>query len=285
MDVRHYSDGQAFWHEIAAPLCAQPVRNNVFAGVANRIRKETRKDIFRAGVFDGTALVLGALRLPPHRLSLAQAGLGLAGVNALVRHLVEAEIAVPGVFGEQHLAEQFAARWSIATGQMRQGPRPGGVQNLYEITKVAPPVNVPGAIRPARAGERDLILKWELAFAIDAGLPEAERGVDYVTRFVDEGIGDGTFRVWEVAGETVATARFRPIGESGARVSGVYTPDEWRGRGYASALTAALSENVLAAGLWCCLFADADNPVTNRMYQRIGYVKVASFADVLFAEH
>ena len=53
MGVRHYSDGQAFWHEVALPLCAQPVRNNVFAGVANRIRKETRKDIFRAGVFDG----------------------------------------------------------------------------------------------------------------------------------------------------------------------------------------------------------------------------------------
>ncbi len=283
MGVRHYSDGQAFWHEVAVPLYAQPVRNNVFAGVANRIRKETRKDIFRAGVFDGTALVLGALRLPPHRLSLAHAGQGAAGVDALVRHLVEAEIAVPGVFGEQHLAFQFAARWSVATGQASQGPRHGGVQNLYEIMKVALPVNVPGAIRPARAGERDLILRWELAFAVDAGLPEAERAVDYVTRFVDEGFADGTFRVWDVAGEPVATARFRPIGEIGARVSGVYTPNDRRGRGYASALTAALSENVLAAGLWCCLFADADNPLTNRIYQRIGYVKVATFADVLFA--
>jgi predicted GNAT family acetyltransferase len=282
MDVRQYSDGQKFWHEVATRLCAETVRNNVFIGVANRIRKETRKDIFRAGVFERTELVLGALRMPPHRLSLASSGGGDAGVNALVRHLVDAEIALPGVFGEQRLAERFVARWSAVTGQTTQGLRTGGVQNLYEISHVTTPAHVEGAMRPAHAGERDLILKWELAFAADAGLPEAERDTDYVTRFVDEGLGDGTFRLWEVAGEPVATARFRPIAELGARISGVYTPDDKRGRGYASALTAALSEKVLAAGLWCCLFADADNPLTNKIYQRIGYVKLATFADLLF---
>ncbi|MCE9522344.1 MAG: hypothetical protein K8S25_07930 [Alphaproteobacteria bacterium] len=75
----------------------------------------------------------------------------------------------------------------------------------------------------------------------------------------------------------------RPVAALGARVSGVYTPDERRGHGFAAALTAALSQKVLTGGLWCCLFADADNPLTNRIYQRIGYVKLATFADMLFA--
>lgn len=285
MEARRFSDGQAFWHEVAAPLCARPVHNNVFIGVANRIRKDLRKDLFRAAVFDGAELVLGALRTPPHRLNLAHDGRGEAGIAALVRQLIDAEVAIPGVVGEQALAEAFAARWSAETGQ-RLAPRPrhGLVQNLYEVLCMIPPVNVEGAMRPARVLERDLILRWEMAFAVDAGLPAVERQRDFVTRFVDEGLADGTFFVWEVRDAPVATARLRPIGTIGARVSGVYTPDAERGHGYASALTAALSQRVLAAGLWCCLFADAENALTNRIYQRIGYTRLATFADILFVD-
>lgn len=285
MHVTGYTDGHAFWHEVAAPLCTNPVRNNVFIGVANRIRKDLRKDLFRAGVFDGSNLVLGALRTPPFRLNLAHDGRGEAGIAALVRHLIDAEVAIPGVVGEEALAQAFAARWSAATGQTPSArPRHGLMQNLYEVTQIVPPPGVQGAMRNARGEERDLILRWEAAFAVDAGLPEAEREIDYITRFVDEGLADRSFFVWEAGGAPVATARLRPIAGLGARVSGVYTPDDQRGRGYASALTAALSARVLAHGQWCCLFADADNALTNRIYQRIGYLKVATFADILFSE-
>lgn len=285
MKVAAYSDGHAFWHEVAAPLSAQPVLNNVFVGVAGRIRKDLRKDLVRAGVFDGADLVLGALRTPPHRLNLAHQGRGVAGIDALVRHLVDAEIAVPGVVGEEALAEAFVKRWCLATGQVAESrPRHGRMQNLYEVVRVVPPANVPGAIRLTRAAERDLIVRWEMGFAVDAGLPAVEREADYIARFVDEGLADRSFFVWEVDGAPVATARLRPVGEIGARVSGVYTPDDQRGHGYASALTAALSQRVLASGRWCCLFADADNPLTNRIYQRIGYAKVATFADIMFSD-
>ena len=163
-------------------------------------------------------------------------------------------------------------------------PRHGLLQILYEVTRIAPPTGVAGAMRPARADERELILRWEMAFAVDAGLPEAEREAEYITRFVDEGLADRTFSIWETQGIAVATARLRPVAELGARVSGVYTPNERRGRGYAAALTAALSQRVLSSGRWCCLFADADNALTNRIYQRIGYTKVATFADIMFCD-
>ena len=74
--LRDYAEGNAFWHEVAHPLCALPVPNNVFIGVAARVRKDLRKDLFRAGAFDGEELVLGAIRTPPHRLNLAHLGRG-----------------------------------------------------------------------------------------------------------------------------------------------------------------------------------------------------------------
>jgi GNAT superfamily N-acetyltransferase len=56
------------------------------------------------------------------------------------------------------------------------------------------------------------------------------------------------------------------------RVGPVYTPPELRGHGYASAVTAAVSRQALDAGAaQVLLFTDLANPVSNAIYQRIGY--------------
>jgi predicted GNAT family acetyltransferase len=63
----------------------------------------------------------------------------------------------------------------------------------------------------------------------------------------------------------------------------VYTPPELRGRGYASALTAALTGTLLDGGRRCCfLFTDLANPTSNRLYERIGYERVADVDEYTF---
>ena len=60
-----------------------------------------------------------------------------------------------------------------------------------------------------------------------------------------------------------------------ARVGPVYTPPGLRGHGYASAATAAVSQQALDAGAGdVVLFTDLANPVSNSIYQRIGYQPV-----------
>lgn len=59
---------------------------------------------------------------------------------------------------------------------------------------------------------------------------------------------------------------------TGIAVNAVYTPPEERGRGYASACVAALSQHALDGGRdFCMLFTDATNATSNRIYERIGY--------------
>jgi predicted GNAT family acetyltransferase len=63
----------------------------------------------------------------------------------------------------------------------------------------------------------------------------------------------------------------------------VYTPPGRRGRGYATALVAALSAELLAAGRrFCFLYTDLANPTSNRIYQRIGYERVCDSAEIRF---
>jgi predicted GNAT family acetyltransferase len=62
---------------------------------------------------------------------------------------------------------------------------------------------------------------------------------------------------------------------NGLRIGSVYTPPEYRRRGYASACTAATCEFILASGRsFATLFTDLANPTSNRIYQAIGFEPV-----------
>jgi predicted GNAT family acetyltransferase len=67
------------------------------------------------------------------------------------------------------------------------------------------------------------------------------------------------------------------------RVAPVYTPPEHRGHGYASAATAAASQWALDQGAdHVLLYTDIANPITNRIYPRIGYQPLEDSAEYTF---
>jgi predicted GNAT family acetyltransferase len=68
-----------------------------------------------------------------------------------------------------------------------------------------------------------------------------------------------------------ANSRFS---QNGGTVSLVYTPDELRGHGYGSVVTALVSEIILKNKKIANLFTDLTNPTSNSIYQKIGYKKV-----------
>jgi predicted GNAT family acetyltransferase len=52
----------------------------------------------------------------------------------------------------------------------------------------------------------------------------------------------------------------------------VYTPPDQRGRGFAAALVGQVSADARAAGARdCLLYTQLTNPVSNKIYQRLGY--------------
>jgi len=63
------------------------------------------------------------------------------------------------------------------------------------------------------------------------------------------------------------------------RVNYVYTPPSERRKGYAASCVAALSKKLFDEGCEACLlFADAGNPTSNGVYQRLGYRPLCEFA-------
>ncbi|MDE2868745.1 MAG: GNAT family N-acetyltransferase [Chloroflexota bacterium] len=95
-------------------------------------------------------------------------------------------------------------------------------------------------------------------------------------------IGLGRMYVWDNGGPVSMAACDGPT-PRGIRINFVYTPPEHRARGYASACVADLSQLLLDEGRrFCALFTDLANPVSNRLYARLGYRPICDFDEYIF---
>lgn len=149
-------------------------------------------------------------------------------------------------------------------------------QRLLAATDVVPPSGVPGRVRRAVRGDRDLLAGWLHDFETEAfgsALDDAEVWRGRVER------AGPSLQVWEVGAEPVSLANARRTTPVSSRIGPVWTPLHLRGNGYASALTAAVTQRCLDAGdVRVVLLADVANPTSNALYERLGYVPVCDHA-------
>src|SRR6266542_3717547 len=136
-----------------------------------------------------------------------------------------------------------------------------------------------GRLRPAAElpEYRELFAGWVRAFALEIDGEEPPEPAAFVQRLLNR----GSLWVW-CDPEPVSFASTTVPAYATTRVGLVYTPKELRGRGYASACVAAMSQNALDDGLAPVLFTDLANPTSNRIYQQIGYRPVADFCEYTF---
>jgi hypothetical protein len=156
-------------------------------------------------------------------------------------------------------------------------------QRIYRLSELRPVTGVSGRPRAATEKDRSLLIDWVRAFR-DEVLPEdAKAPPPEATVDARLGHGAGAFMLWE-DGEPVSLAGWGGETPNGVRVGPVYTPPEHRRRGYASAVTAAVSAERLGAGRsFCFLYTDLANPTSNRIYTNIGYEPVCDSIDYSFA--
>ncbi len=273
------ADDATEWLCRAEPLLlADEARHNLILGIAGTLRDQPglypEHELWL--VEDGSEVVVAALRTPPYRLVLA------GGDRAALRALAGALHELPGVVAAVPEAHDFAAAWQARTGS---GIVPGFAQGVYKLERVVPPRPASGASRPADAGDRVLLLEWMREFAIEA-LHDDEPDRAHLERMLAQRLGpelDSGFVVWEDDGVAVSVTGFGSSTPNGSRIGPVYTPPEQRGRGYASALVAEVSQARLDAGKrFCFLYTDLANPTSNRIYVAVGYERVCDSVELDF---
>jgi RimJ/RimL family protein N-acetyltransferase len=260
-------------------LAQDEAANNLVYGLALRLAAEPGRfdqTPYLATVQEGSALVCAALMTPPYRLTLfAPAPLQSQAFDLLIGDLRAGAWPVPGVTAAAGAASLFAARWQSLTGE----PHHVQVQmRVFELRAVAWPPLPPGHLRPAGPEEAEFAWQWYCDFTSEAVHGDPMPTLPNVRRAID----GGNIYFWDDGGPVSLAARGRRL-PHGWSVGPVYTPRALRGRGYATACTAALSQAILDGGAqYCTLFTDLANPTSNAIYQRIGYRPVGDYTEYTF---
>lgn len=70
---------------------------------------------------------------------------------------------------------------------------------------------------------------------------------------------------------------------NGIVLNNVYTPPYLRKKGYASVMMADVCQVLLDKGYqFCSLFTDLSNPISNSIYQRVGFYPICDYDEYWF---
>ena len=103
--------------------------------------------------------------------------------------------------------------------------------------------------------------------------------VETAKQVVDSMIASQNVFLWKDEGEICSMAMIAHRGEHFTRINTVVTDRSKRGKGYAGMLVSEMCRNEQQNGNEIMLYADADNPASNRLYQRIGFEQVGQIAE------
>ena len=259
-------------HNVLATVLDNVLRTQPRAGSAGGDPAASRAlPVFALGSEPTTrAVVAAALRTPP--MPMLAAGFDdPADASELLERWLTHDPTLNESGAEPATAKALVQAWRATTAGSSECVFRMALHLLTAVSD--PPDPGSGRLRHATEDDRDLLVEWEVAFAVETRLGRTDQAAAIVDRRLDA----GHQFIWEdgcptsMLGQTVQIA-------GAVRIGTVYTPPEFRSRGYASAAVAALSRRLLRRGAQrCLLFTDIANPTSNRIYASVGYVRFADW--------
>ena len=277
MIFTRYSDMDAFANDTLEVLLENEIQNNLpisfihsKAAVMSNCILATVKDT------DG-AVVLSASCTPPYNILIYETGnrQNNAAVKLLCDELKSINFEINGVMAEQGLAHRFATEYFGGNTLYKNVP-----MNVMRLDKINQIEKASGYCRPLQENDLYYVPYWERAFSEECNIV-----VNNIPTYYERAksrIEKEVYYIWE-DGHPVSQAVHGRSTPNGAVVNGVYTPPYYRGRGYASSVVAELSQILLDRGnKFCCLFADAENPISCGIYRKIGYYDICILSEIKF---
>ena len=284
MQATFYTDVSAFLAAADGLLASDPLRFSVLASVAARHAKAEPvigRPCWFATISDGDQVVGAAMRThpdPPHA-GFAPA-MPSAAVDALAAALATRGERVPAWNGDLDACKALCE--ATADGAPVEVPVH---LRLFECTEVIWPKRPDqGELVAATLADETLVNEWLRAFHNDAEVQGGRTSGPGWTPDLPatrQGIVDQRYWFWVVDNDPVHMTGAQPAAFGAQRLGPVYTPAEQRGHGYAAWVVATLAQRTLDAGIRPCLYTDQANPVSNKVYERIGFRRVQDEGQVI----
>lgn len=275
MNVRFFDSADELLERAEPFLLQHEAENNLLLGITGRMKKSREAANVLCIVEDRGEVVVAAAQAKTWNMVISRGP--VEAIDLMVSQLSAKPQAagVPGVSGPSKASARFAEKWS----ELRRTRATHHTWlRIYETRAVSPPRDVVGSMSQATRLDLGLVVEWMIEFSKLIGDQNHTRREE-----VEERLDAGHFFLWRDGGQVVSIAGWAGPTPNGVRLNSVYTPPEFRNRGYASANVAALTQHLLDGGRkFVFLFTDLKNATSNSIYQKIGYRAVCDFDDYRF---
>lgn len=281
MNVKTFQVASDFLNVVGKSLQSDEIQFGLMLSLAERLKLNLKyfgeQLPWFFTVSEGKKLCAAFLRTPPHNLICAH----LAGnPTEISRSVVDVLLCqyedIPGVVGSADLANDLAEHW-CSRRNYKITDRMG--QLIHRIDNVNETPKPEGRFRLAESTDAKLISSWSEEFHRDVFGGQNNIPVDRFERQIES----KDIFVWETAFPVSMAGKARPVG-TGISIGAVYTPREFRNRGYATACVSSLCESLLKSGYrYCALYTDAANPTSNKIYSQIGFRRVCKSVQIAFS--
>lgn len=284
MKVQLIDSVAAFLEVTAERRAADPLRTNVIGSVAVSVSSGRRhyEECRWWVVTDDDVVIALAMRTSPFAMVLTPMSRDAA--VSLGEAVGRLDDDLPGLSGPRDVVDDVVKGYQASGSPgSRRETRVGRRELIYELETLTMPT-VEGHGRLAHEHEVESLAIMFTQFVDEVALAPLSLADarDGVVKAVDE----GSLFCWEHHGQMVSFAGHAPVVQAGStlvgRVGPVYTPPAFRRHGYASAVTALVSQHLVARGARVMLFTDASNPTSNAIYQALGYRMMDELIDLRF---
>ena len=212
-----------------------------------------------------------AMVIPPYgSIILSRIGTKVeAAVVQLVHYLRGIDVQISGIIGPAVEAQALSDCW--VEGRLNVSARISMRLRIFEARSVANLPLSPGKLRLARPEDQPLMARWIADYTEAVGKPIS---FDIAKSWTEVLIQNQQLHIWDIECPVSIAAVDRPT-RNGIAIHSVYTPPEYRSKGYATSSVLLLTQKMLTDRYsFCCLYTDLSNPTSNSIYVKIGYVPV-----------
>ena len=283
MEFKKFEDVHEFAVKVEPILAEKEDIHSLFFGVLQAIKAGRYDNPFMAIIEEDEEVLVLCQMTPPHSLNLifVDENRSEESMDLLITNLLDLAIEIPSIISLKQDAYCFSKKWEVKTG-MRANLLFD--QGLYRLDKVDETLErSAGTWRFAEEKDCSLIKKWFNLFEADAELPLTS--VEEVKQRVSLFVGEREVFLWEHDGKVVSMMKKARPTRHGVTVSFVFTPKGERRKGYARTMVAACSKELLREYDFCVLYTDMMNPTSNKIYQEIGYEKIADSVQLEFVKN
>ncbi len=275
--VNSYDDPNEYLGLVGELLAQNETKNNLILGLALRLKQDLQafgetRPLMALVQDDFGNIAAAAVITPPFPAVVYCEPLNQAALEALVEFLIASERQVSGVNGVDVVSNALARIWQEKTGQAYRSVLRMRAYELRSVVQVEYPS---GGMRLAKPHEAQLAA--DLHNAMVEEVVSGPRRVATAESQISQ-IESGNVFFWEDAGKVVAVTVANRPQIKGICLSGVYTLPQQRKKGYARALVAEVSKELLHRGYELTnLFTDLSNPTSNKIYQEVGYQPICDY--------